>query len=212
MRMYLSSFRDGNNPKELLRLLGTGRRTALIGNAMDMAEEAARKTSNDEESTRLSNLGLNPEEIDLRQYFGMTDALRKKLSDFDLIWARGGNTFILRRAFKQSGFDVILKDMLARDAIVYGGYSAGICLLATTLRGLELVDDPNTAPPGYEAQTIWDGIGLIPYSIAPHFKSNHPESEMIDRTVEYFTMHNLPYKTLRDGEVILVEGESTVTI
>ena len=32
--------------------------------------------------------------------------------------------------------------LLADDAVAYGGYSAGICVLAPTLRGLEGVDNP----------------------------------------------------------------------
>jgi dipeptidase E len=35
MRLYLSSFRCGNKPEKLLELLGDGRSTALILNAMD---------------------------------------------------------------------------------------------------------------------------------------------------------------------------------
>mgnify|MGYP003394226395 CR=1 FL=1 len=59
MRLYLSSFRNGNKPEELLKLLGEGRRTALICNAMDMvADEAARVASNTSESERLSSIGL----------------------------------------------------------------------------------------------------------------------------------------------------------
>jgi len=207
MRLYLSSFRNGNKPEELLKMLGGGKRTALICNAMDMVEETARVESNEREAERISGIGLQPEEIDLREYFGKTEALGEKLSHFDCIWARGGNTFVLRRAYKQSGFDELLKELLAKDSIVYAGYSAGICLLAPTLRGLEIVDDSNIAPEGYDAEIIWDGLGLIPYSIAPHYKSDHPESAMIDTTVEYFEKHNMPFKALRDGEAIVVDGE-----
>lgn len=209
MRLYLSSFRNGNKPEELLKLLGEARRTGVICNAMDMVEEGARRESNDREVERIASIGLEPEILDLREYFGKTDELRERLSHFDCIWSRGGNTFILRRAYKQSGFDEILKDLLEKDAIVYAGYSAGICLLAPTLRGLDLVDQPVTVPTpeGYEAETIWDGLGLIPYSIAPHYKSDHPESADVDKTVEYFEEHHMPHKTLRDGEAIVIDGE-----
>ena len=169
MRLYLSSFRNGDRTDELLKMLGSGRRTALICNSMDMVEDDARATSNAGEIARLKEIGLEPEEVDLRHYFGKPEKLREKLSHFDLIWARGGNTFVLRRAYRQSGFDEIIKELLAKDAIVYGGYSAGICLLGPTLRGLDLVDHPITIPTplGYKAETIWDGLGIVPYSIAP---------------------------------------------
>lgn len=132
MRLYLSSFRNGKKFEALLSMLGKGRRTALIGNAMDMVSDADRTASMKEEDERLTSIGLQPEELDLRKYFGKKEELRQKLTGFDLIWARGGNTFILRRAYKQSGIDELVKEVLGDDSIVYAGYSAGICLLAPT--------------------------------------------------------------------------------
>lgn len=71
---------------------------------------------------------------------------------------------------------------------------------------MDIVDNPITAPPGYEPETVWDGLGILSYSIAPHYKSEHPESADIDRTVDYFEKNHMPYKTLRDGEVIVMDG------
>ncbi|MEX5711920.1 hypothetical protein AB1484_27395 [Parafrankia sp. FMc6] len=98
MRMYLSSFRNGNKPDELLRLLGGGRRTALVLNAQDWKSPEDRATDLAQEAERLESIGLRPEETDLRQYFGRPDELRRALAGYDLIWVRGGNTFVLRRA------------------------------------------------------------------------------------------------------------------
>jgi dipeptidase E len=41
-------------------------------------------------------------------------------------------------------------------------------------------------PKGYSSQIIWTGLGFIPYCIAPHYRSNHSESPLIDKAVEYF--------------------------
>lgn len=127
-------------------------------------------------------------------------------SKADLLWVRGGNAFILRRAFRQSGADEIIKKLLANDSIVYGGYSGGALMLTPSLHGIELVDDPNVVPDQYEPTVIWDGLGIIPHSIAPHYKSNHPESAAIDKSVEYFIDHHIPFIALRDGETIVVDG------
>lgn len=35
---------------------------------------------------------------------------------------------------------------------------------------------------------------------------NHPESEAIESTVEYFKEHNMAYKTLHDGQAIVING------
>jgi dipeptidase E len=96
MRLYLSFFRNGNKPEELLKLLGDGRRTALIFNAQDLKTAEDRATDLAAECGRLQSIGLEPEEVDLRNYFGKPDELNQRLSAYDLIWVRGGNVFVLR--------------------------------------------------------------------------------------------------------------------
>ncbi len=112
---------------------------------------------------------------------------------FDCIWVRGSNVFLLRRAFYQSGFDEILKELLEKDQIACGGYSAGVCILAPALKGLELVDEPYDVPAGYNKEVIWSGHSILPYSVAPHYKSDQPDSADVDRCVEYFKEHNMPF-------------------
>lgn len=207
MRLYLSSFRNGNRPEQLLGLLGTGRRTALIHNAQDFLPADEREAKLTEEIERLRSIGLDPVEVDLRRYFGKPEQLRNILSNFDLVWVRGGNAFILRRAFKQSDADQVIGELLTSDKIVYGGYSAGIDMLTPSLHGAELVDEPNLIPEGYDDEIIWDCLGLVPYALAPHYKSDHPESAAIDRSVEYLIDNHVPFIALRDGEVIIIDGE-----
>jgi dipeptidase E len=42
---------------------------------------------------------------------------------------------------KQSGFDVLIKSAVARDEIVYAGFSAAAVIVFESLKGLELIDD-----------------------------------------------------------------------
>jgi dipeptidase E len=204
MRLYLSSFRLGDKPDELVRLFGRGSRVAVIANATDFLSEKERIIKVRTEYDLLRNLGFEIEEIDLRDYFSKEDDLRMRLNNFDAVWVRGGNVFLLRRAFYQSGMDQIIKDLLENNLIAYGGYSAGVCVLSPTLRGLDLVDEPYEVPAGYESDVIWDGLGVLPYSVAPHYRSDHPESADVDKVVTYLVENNIPFKPLRDGEVITV--------
>src|SRR5690606_33351042 len=144
VRLYLSSFRNGNRPEGLISLLAGGRRTGVIFNAADLKSASDRKADLEEEFHRLQTIGLDPEAIDLKELFGREDGLEEHLRSFSLIWARGGNTFVLRRALHLSGADRILTALLEEDAIVYGGHSAGACVLAPSLQGLEIVDDPRS--------------------------------------------------------------------
>ncbi len=203
MKLYLSSYRLGNNPNQLSELFSNNKNVAVIGNAMDFVDDLQREEKIKQSIMELQSLGLFPREIDLRGYFGKQNELAKKLNEYGAVYVRGGNTFVLRRAMMQSGFDKFIKEKNIDPNFLYAGYSAGICVLSPTLHGLELVDDPNTVPQGYKSEIIWDGLDIIDYSIAPHYKSDHPESANVDKEVEYFMKHKLPFKTLPDGEVII---------
>lgn len=185
-----------------------GKKTALIANAIDFGDEAERRQKVNEEVERLESLGLTVTEIDLREYFNGRGNLETELAKYDLIWVRGGNVFVLRRACKQSGADTIIKEMLENDTVAYGGYSAGIDLLTPNLHGAELVDDPNIVPEGYDKEIVWDCLGILPYSVAPHYKSDHPESESVGKSVEYMINNHIPFIALRDGEAIVINGSS----
>jgi dipeptidase E len=203
MRLYLSSFDLGNRPDELVALAGAARRAAVIVNALDNAPDARARWLA-AQTDRLADLGFSVVELDLRRYFGATDRLQQFVSGIDLVWINGGNAFILRRAMKQSGFDGLIKAAVARDDIVYAGFSAAAVIAFDSLKGLELVDDPADVPSGYDPDIVWEGLGLVPFAIAVHFKSDHPESQAVDREIAYYEAVGIPYRTLRDGEALIV--------
>jgi dipeptidase E len=206
VRLYLSSYHLGSQPGELVTLAGARRRVGLILNALDHWPQV-RPVWVNVQAGKLAALGFNVVELDLRHYFGATDELRAMLGSLDVVWINGGNTFILRRAMKQSGFDGLIRDAVARDEILFAGFSAGACVASPTLRGLELTDDPNEVPAGYEAEIVWDGLGFVPFALAVHYKSDHPQSASVDREVAFYERAGIPYRTLCDGEVLIVEGD-----
>ena len=140
MRLYLSSFRLGDHPEHLIALVGEdSRRTVVIANAMDDAPPDVRRAGVELELAALADLGFNAVELDLRDYFAQQQRLRRELAGVSMAWLRGGNVFMLRYALYRSGGDGVLDELLAADALVYAGYSAGPCVLSPSLRGLELV-------------------------------------------------------------------------
>jgi len=206
--MYLSSFRLGDHPEQLVNLVGSNKKVAVIANSIDFGNDPARRKAGvQREIDDLTKLGLQPEELDLRNYFGKPQDLENKLSEFGILWVRGGNTFILRRAFKESGMDEWLIRQKDNKDLVYAGYSAGVCVLSPSLKGLESVDDPNIISEGYPKETIWEGLNLIDFAFAPHFESpGHPETEAVGKEVEYYKKAGVEYRALHDGEVIILNG------
>jgi len=205
MKFYLSSFRLGNNPERLIELLSENKKTAVIVNAIDDATEEERREKLEREFADLKTLGIEAEELDLRTYFGKKDALGEKISEYGLIWVRGGNTFILRRAFSYSGLDEVLKEKFQDPDFVYAGYSAGICILSPSLKGLDIVDDPHVVPEKYQPEIVWDGLSFIEYVIEPHYRSEHAESADIEKEIQYCIDNKILFKALRDGDVIIIK-------
>jgi dipeptidase E len=100
----------------------------------------------------------------------------------------------------QSGLDKVLTMRAADPDFVYAGYSAGSCVMGVTLRGLQFADDPVIVPRGYSPEPIWEGLGFVPFSLAPHYRSPHPESGLIEDVIDAYIQGKTPFIVLRDGE------------
>lgn len=205
MKLYLSSYKLGNKTDELIKWVKEHNNDILvISNALDVFPDGERKMNGIlEKSKELETLGFNPIHLDLRNYFNKPELLREEIQKFQAFYVLGGNTFVLRQAMKLSGFDNYLLEISSNPDYLYSGFSAGICVLAKDLHGIHLADQPEQDPYHY-GEIIWDGIGVIDYMPVPHFEtSEHPESILMYDVVSYLQNHNMKYKTLKDGEVIL---------
>jgi dipeptidase E len=214
VRLYLSSFRMGDHPEHLTELVGQdGRPAVVIANAMDDAPPEVRQAGVERELAALDALGLGAAELDLRDYFGQEQRLRDELSGVSMAWLRGGNVFVLRYAMRRSGADTAFCDLLAADALVYAGYSAGPCVLSPSLRGLELVDDADAVRRVYGAEPVWEGLGLLAEAFVPHVQSpGHPETDAMNGVVARHRAKGVAYLTLRDGQALVVNGSDTAVV
>lgn len=208
MKLYLSSYRLGNYADKLKELIGKeNARVAVSVNALDFSTHTDRKQAVlDRELEDIRSLGFDPVHLDLCNYF-KNDGLDDAIKEYDAVWFSGGNTFILAKAFKQSGFDELFQTRIKNGDLVYAGYSAAFCVLNTDLHGVELVDDRNAEAEGYESGEIWEGLGVIDFYPIVHFRSDHPESDDVEKEYNYVVENNIPYKTFRDGDVYVVDGE-----
>jgi dipeptidase E len=207
VRLYLSSFRIGGCPDRLVAMAASGRRAAVVANAMDPAPADVRHSAVELERTALADLGFAPEEVDLRDA-GAADGL----AGYDVVWVRGGNTFALRAALARSGADEVVRRLLAEDRLVYAGYSAGACVLGPSLRGLEAVDPPEAVAETYGDGTpiLWDGLGVLDHAVVPHVDSpGHVESEACTTVAERYRAEGVPHVALRDGQVLVVDGDTS---
>lgn len=203
MKLYLSSYKVGNKAEELEKwIVEHNNKICLIPNSRDIYPEGERKTEGIQKDVKeLEDLGFEVTVISLKDYFNNKEELYERLEKFSAFYVIGGNTFALRQAMYLSGFDKFLKSIENNPNYLYAGYSAGICVLAKDMHGLDVCDNPNINPYGIE--TIWEGLGYFDYIFLPHYKSNHKETKLIDDSVEFCIKNNIKFKTLRDGDVIL---------
>ncbi|MDO7836639.1 Type 1 glutamine amidotransferase-like domain-containing protein [Sphingobium sp. HBC34] len=207
MKLYLSSFLLGNDPAPLIRMAGNNARCALILNALDNAPEA-REQFRSSQTTVMSKLGFSVKELDLRSYFTSKDQLASDLRAFDMLWVNGGNAFILRKAMRQSGLDMLLPTLLAQKRIVYAGFSAAAVIASSDLRGLTPSAASYEALSGYNDGLIWEGLQIISAAIVVHYDSDHPGRDQAADEARYYQQNNIPHRLLRDGEALVIDGSS----
>jgi len=204
MKYYLSSYQLGNDVATLKRL-ALSSKMGYIANALDFtgADPLRRTAHIDNDMLSLEKLGLSVVELDLKDYFSNQEKLLEDLDNFGSVFISGGNVFVLRQAMRLSGFDESLNKLKGTD-FLYAGYSAAGCVLAPFLKAYQVVDKPHTP---YElcSQVIWEGLGHVDFALMPHWDSDHPESADIQKEIAYCESNNIPYKAIRDGDVIVIE-------
>ena len=204
MLLYLSSYKLGNEI-EILRkwIKENGKNIILIANSRDWSPESdAKEASIERDCASLKNLGFEVKRLDLREYFGKEEKLKEDLEGFYAFYEIGGNTFTLRMAMKYSGFDNYLQEILKNPQYLYAGYSAGICVLAPQLKGIELVDEPIN--PYNNEEVLYEGLNILDFVPVPHYKSDHPESHLVEKVVEFYENKNIKHKPLKDGDVLII--------
>ena len=205
MKLYLSSYKVGNKTEVLKEWQKKyGNKIIFIANSRDHKEETIEKQQTIQKYIdELKEIGFDITKIDLRKYFGKTQKLKEDLKEINACYVIGGNTYVLRLAMKYSGFDKYILEKNKEDDFLYMGFSAGICVLAPSLYGLDIVDEPIN--PYNNDKVDYSGLNILDFVPVPHYKSDHPESKLVDGIVELFNKEGIKYKTLRDGDVIIKE-------
>lgn len=207
MKLFLASYRFGAHVDEFRALTSGLTSVAVIAHAADGWPPAARESAVGSELRALRQLGLQADELDLRNYIGMPAAVASRLDAVDVVWVRGGNTFVLMSQLARCGADVAIADRVARGSLVYAGYSAGACVAQRSLRGVEAADDPADVAATTGVDVTWDGLGLVDVALVPHHRSILDEDGASESMVARYRSERTDYLTLTDDQVYLVDGQ-----
>lgn len=189
-------------------------RTPAVANAVDGDPVDVRREKVAGEVRAPAALGLVATELYLREHTGATAAqMTQVLSAFDGLWVRGGNVFVLRSAMAISAADTAVVNLLAEDGLVYAGYSAGPCVLARSLAGLESVDDADATRRLGLGEPLMDGLGVLDRRVVPHVASpTHPESAALDALARRYPREGVPHLRLTDGQALVVDGNTAARV
>jgi dipeptidase E len=197
MKLYLSSIRIPV-PEALTTLLDkplSEVSVAVIPNAQDYFSTRARDFKINDLITYMQGLGLKVDIVDLRDFDNSKD-LKSALADHELVWAMGGNTFMLRYEMQRSGFDEAIKELL-KAGVVYGGDSAGALVAGTSIAGIESADEP-----AFAEKVVEDGMNLVPFVIMPHV--DNPEFTEVMTTVKDLHKNMIE---LKDSQAVIFDGD-----
>ncbi|MFA5994156.1 MAG: Type 1 glutamine amidotransferase-like domain-containing protein [Parcubacteria group bacterium] len=144
----------------------------------------------------LKKEGCNFEELDIE---GKTeDELRELLKNKNAVYVEGGNTFYLLKAVRESGFDKVIKELIEKS-VPYIGSSAGSYIACPT------IEMATWKPKQKDRFGVSDftAMNLVPFLVVAHYEPEFKEvlKEKIPQ-IQYET------KVLKDGQAILVEGDS----
>ena len=196
MRLYLSSYGIPNLP-ELEKLVGKELSAMQIGyilNAMDDKNPDDYQAKYDEWHAYWAERGAVLTDVDLLKLDSRD--LTRYLESFDLLWAKGGNTYYLRFARKASGFDRAVRDALQ------GGDSAGAIITGPTLKYLENADDPEGVP-----EVVYDGLNLVQFVAMPHWDNADFHAEVAD-SKRRLKSDGYDVRTLNYDQAFIINGDS----
>lgn len=206
MKLFLASYRFGAHADRLVELTGPPGRIAVVANAADAWPPSARSSAVDSELRGLRGLGFDPYELDFRRFFGRSDALAAELDSVDALWVRGGNTFVLRSQLARAGAEAAIVSRVESDRLTFAGYSAGACIAAPSLTGVEAADDPAEVH-AVGGVVEWSGLGLVGRAIVPHVDSPLDEAGAAQVMIERYTRDEVPFAPLNDDQAIVVDGD-----
>lgn len=201
MRLYLSSY-GIPNLTELENLVGKELSAMQVGyilNAMDDKNPADYQAKYDEWHSYWGERGAVLTDVDLLKLQG--DDLGNYLSSFDLLWAKGGNTYYLRYAMRVSGFDRAIRQAL-QAGVTFGGDSAGAVVAGPTLKYLETADDPAGL-----TEVVYDGLGLVPFVVMPHWDNADFHAEVAE-AARQLKRDGFEVRPLKDSEAIIINGDT----
>ena len=135
----------------------------------------------------------------LKQIVGLLlpDSGQVILDGKDVIYVQGGNTFYLLKHVRESGFDVVVKDLIEKG-VIYIGVSAGSYIACPTIE----MTAWKSSDDDYYGVTDLTAMNLVPFLVCVHYNREKYREGLIEgiKTSKY------PVKILTDEQALLIRN------
>lgn len=220
MQLFLASQDLGEFANILQQMVGKRRRALVVSNARDYYNDETRIAGSVEKTLiNLSKIGIEAERLDLRQYFGKQGELADLIEreQVGLVFSIGGNVICLATAMHTSGLDEIVRQGIAEDKFVYGGYSAGAMVTGNDLSLYDVKPKAGKEQPlhqvvditrdTYNLEPYKYGLGLISQYIMPHMDRADHIDAMRERLAN-IEQADAEAIRLNDADVFVADGDT----
>jgi len=148
---------------------------------------------------KLVEMGLKVTNFDLKRK--TESKTRESLSQFDVIFVAGGNTFYLLNWARKSGFAKVAKELVAKGKI-YIGSSAGSILIGPDIISAGWGTESGWGDDNFLNMKDTTGIELVNFSVYPHFTEDQRKlMETNAKVTEY------PIIAITDQQMVVVDDE-----
>lgn len=134
---------------------------------------------------------------DIQLCVDMNQASNFDMTKYSAVYIGGGNTFKLLKTFKETGFDIILREFILNGGIVYGG-SAGAIILGKDIMTCAHLDTNDVGLDNFSGIDCFNG-----YSIWCHYEL---ENDALINT--YINMNHFPVVAIPEKSGVLFDGSN----
>lgn len=149
------------------------------------------------DKNKLKSLGFQIIELDISNT--KSDDIKKAVSDIDVLYVCGGNTFYLLQELRKTRFDKILKELINSN-IIYIGSSAGSAVLCPTIEYLKEIDDYKLAT---ELKSF-KGLNIVDFLLFPHYDDKMLKEKFDSIKQKYVDKYE--FLNLSDNQFVFIDN------
>lgn len=196
--MLLTSSGMTGSREDIIAILPKPPEDIRVAHIITASKPEENKSYVENDSRLMKEMGFNVEEVDIegKNY----SQLLSLLSNFDIIYVQGGNTFYLLDKMRRCNFKKVMKKLF-RKGIIYIGISAGSIVAGKNIEPAKWGGDENIV---HMSDLNFAGLNFVPFNIFVHYTSEF--AEIIKKKIPN-PKKRKNLKILQDGQAIFVLGK-----